>query len=60
MADDMLMTVSHKGLIPAALVRILRQQIVEEGGQYFAQATASAICTAVICQNQACLCYCLC
>lgn len=59
-ADDVLVMEPHKGLIPAALMRILRQQLVEEGGQHFAQATTSAVCTAVICQNQACLRHCLC
>ena len=46
---------AYKGLIPATLVRILWQQIMKEGGKYSAQTAASAICSAVLCQDQACL-----
>ncbi len=51
---------AYEGLIAAALVSVLRQKIMQEGGEDFAQAAAGAVDTAVICQDQACLCHCLC
>ena len=51
---------SHKGLVPATLMGVVRQEVMEESGEDVAQTPTGAARTAVICQHQACLCDCLC